>query len=163
MKERQDRLLAGIEQATKKLTECSEGTRYMRELSDSFLNMGRFAGRACGKTWAMTDFLKGVLVRSSIKRKMPRKQKKAYIKKHGRAAYYAWQRIRPFPQFTPWRVPIPEFKLEYIQPPIFPELKLHDRSLLFLGDLWPQEFGWEAMTKNIWQGYKPVVWVPDIS
>lgn len=154
-----DRLLAGIEQAAKKLAECSEGTRYMRELSDSFLNMGRFAGRACGKTWAMTDFLKGVLVRSSIKRKMPRKQKKAFIKKNGRAAYHHWQRTQPLPKITPWRVPIPEFKLEYIQPPMFPELKLHDRSLLFLSELWRKEYGSIAFSGRFWMAHQPMIYV----
>ncbi len=155
-----DRLLTLIEEAAKKFTECSESTRYMKELSDSFLNMGRIAGRACGKTWAMTDFLKGVLVRSSIKRKMPRKQKKAFIKKNGRAAYYAWQRTRRLPQFTPWRVPIPEFKLEYIQPPMFPEPQLPERSLLL--NLWPIEYGSIAFSEKFWQAHQPMVYVnPD--
>lgn len=151
-----DRLLTLIEEAAKKFTECSESTRYMMELSDSFLNMGRIGGRACGKTWAMTDFLKGVLVRSSIKRKMPRKQKKAFIKKNGRAAYYEWQRPKHVirPSLSHWAMPVFEpLKFTLTEP------KLPERSLLFLSDLWPEEYGFEAVCNRIWEGYKPMIYV----
>lgn len=151
-----DRLLAGIEEAAKKLAECSEGIDAMRGLSDSIRWFGLCAGHTSGKAFSMLDYF---MKSYQPKRKMPRKQKKALIKKNGRAAYYAWQKpkhvIRPslshwaFPVFEPIRLTMPK-----------PTLK--DRNLLFLMDLWPKEYGFEAVTNRIWEGYKPVLWVPDI-
>lgn len=157
MEERQDRLLAGIEQAAKKLAECSEGTEAMRGLSDSIRWFGLCAGRASGKAFTMLDYF---MKSYQPKRKMPRKQKKAFIKKNGRAAYYAWQRPKHIlrPSLSHWAMPVFEPLKITVQEPQFPE-----RNFLFLGDLWAQEYGWDAITKKVWEGYKPMIWVHDIS
>ncbi|MER0439617.1 hypothetical protein [Emticicia sp. W12TSBA100-4] len=152
MNETQDRLLTKIEEAAKKLAECTQGTDAMRDLSKAFRQFGIIGGRASGKAFSMLDYF---MKSYQPKRKMPRKQKKAYIKEHGRAAYYNWQRPKfKRPSLSPWAMPVFE-PLQFT----FPEPQLRERNLLLLMDLWPEEYGFEAVTNRIWQGYKPVVYV----
>lgn len=160
MLETADRLLSGhLEEAIKKLNEHSEAFEAIVNMQKPFRQFAFYAGRASGRTFSLLNYLRSLT--HQPKRKMSRKQKKAYIRKNGRAAYHNWQRTTPLPQFIPWRVPIPEFKLEYIEPQMFPEptFMLPVRNLLFLSDLCPEVYGWEAACNRIWQGYKPMIHV----
>lgn len=67
-----------------------------------------------------------------------------------------WQRpkyvIRP--SLSHWALPVFE-PLKFT----FPEPKLPERNLLFVSDLWSEKY----LENHILEGYKPFVWVPDIS